>query len=92
MIDLSQAPLAGVTAVGDKLFAAIFEFSSNIDNNNSIQYLIYNYKRNNFYPFIPIGQKNRDTEQEMKILSGGRREVKFKKDMAFWYPVWDLSL
>lgn len=52
MIDLSQAPLAGVTAVGDKLFAAIFEFSSNIDNNNSIQYLIYNYKRNNFYLFI----------------------------------------
>ena len=93
--------LAGVTAVGDmveekgfsdKLLAAIFEFSSNIENNNSIQYLIYNYKRNNFYPFIPTGQKNRDTEQEMKILSAVEQEVKFEKDMAFWYPLWDLPL
>jgi len=93
--------LAGVTAVGDmveekgfsdKLLAAIFEFSSNIENNNSIQYLIYNYKRNNFYPFIPTGQKNRDTEQEMKILSAVAQEVKFEKDMAFWYPMWDLPL
>jgi PspA associated protein B len=93
--------LAGVTAVGDmveekgfsdKLLAAIFEFSSNIENNNSIQYLIYNYKRNNFYPFIPTGQKNRDTEQEMKILSAVGQEVKFEKDMAFWYPMWDLPL
>ncbi len=93
--------LAGVTAVGDmvqekgfsdKLLAAIFEFSSNIENNNSIQYLIYNYKRNNFYPFIPTGQKNRDTEEEMKILSTVEQEVKFEKDMAFWYPIWDLPL
>ena len=93
--------LAGVTAVGDmveekgfsdKLLAAIFEFSSNIENNNSIQFLIYNYKRNNFYPFIPTGQKNRDTEQEMKILSAVGQEVKFEKDMAFWYPMWDLPL
>ena len=93
--------LAGVTAVGDmveekgfsdKLLAAIFEFSSNIENNNSIQYLIYNYKRNNFYPFIPTGQKNRDTEQEMKILSAVEQEVKFEKDMTFWYPMWDLPL
>jgi hypothetical protein len=93
--------LAGVTSVGDmvqekgfsdKLLAAIFEFSSNIENNNSIQYLIYNYKRINFYPFIPTGQKNRDTEQEMKILSAIEQEVKFEKDMAFWYPIWDLPL
>jgi hypothetical protein len=96
--------LAGVTAVGDmvkekgfsdKLLAAIFEFSSNIDNDNninSIQYLIYNYKRNNFYPFIPTGQKNRDTEQEMKILSAVEQEVKFEKDMTFWYPMWDLPI
>ncbi|MDQ6866820.1 MAG: hypothetical protein M3044_23735 [Thermoproteota archaeon] len=93
--------LAGVTAVGDtveekgfsdKLLAAIFEFRSNMDNNDSIQYLIYNYRRNNFYPFIPTGQKNRDTEQEMKILSAVEQEVHFEKDMAFWYPMWDLPL
>jgi hypothetical protein len=87
----------------DKLLAAIFQFSNNnIENNNnnnnnnkndnSIQYLIYNYKRNNFYPFIPMGQKNRDTEQEMKILSVLGQEMPFEKDMSFWYPMWDLPL
>ncbi len=94
--------LAGITAIGDtvyekgfsdKLLAAIFQFSNNIENNNnSIQYLIYNYKRNNFYPFIPIGQKKRDTEQEMKILSALGQEMPFEKDMSFWYPMWDLPL
>ena len=95
--------LAGITAIGDtvyekgfsdKLLAAIFQFSNNTENNNSnsIQYLIYNYKRNNFYPFIPIGQKNRDTEQEMKILSTLGQEMPFEKDMGFWYPMWDLPL
>lgn len=98
--------LAGVTAVGEtveekgfsgELLVAIFEFSSNLDNSednniNSTQYLIYNYKRNNFYPFIPTSHKNRDTEQEMKILSAVGQEVKFEKDMAFWYPMWDLPL
>jgi hypothetical protein len=97
--------LAGITAIGDtvyekgfsdKLLAAIFQFSNNNvesnNNNNNMQYLIYNYKRNNFYPFIPTGQKNRDTEQEMKILSALGQEVPFEKDMSFWYPMWDLPL
>jgi hypothetical protein len=95
--------LAGITAIGDtvyekgfsdKLLAAIFQFSNNMENNNnnSIQYLIYNYKRNNFYPFIPIGQKKRDTEQEMKIVSALGQEMPFEKDMSFWYPMWDLPL
>jgi hypothetical protein len=96
--------LAGITAVGDtvyekgfsdKILAAVFQFSNNNtenNNNNNIQYLIYNYKRNNFYPFIPMGQKNRDTEQEMKILSALGQEMPFEKDMSFWYPMWDLPL
>jgi hypothetical protein len=96
--------LAGITAIGDtvyekgfsdKLLAAIFQFNNNSlenNNNNNIQYLIYNYKRNNFYPFIPMGQKNRDTEQEMKILSALGQEMPFEKDMSFWYPMWDLPL
>ena len=96
--------LAGITAIGDtvyekgfsdKILAAVFQFSNNNienNNNNNIQYLIYNYKRNNFYPFIPMGQKNRDTEQEMKILSALGQEMPFEKDMSFWYPMWDLPL
>jgi len=28
----------------------------------------------------------------MKILSAVEQEVHFEKDMAFWYPMWDLPL
>jgi hypothetical protein len=59
---------------------------------NSIAYLIYNYKRNKFYPFVPAGQKNRDSEQEMKIVAAVDQELPFEKDMSFWYPMWDLPL
>jgi hypothetical protein len=52
--------LAGISAVGDtvdekgfsdQLLAAIFEFT---DDRNRKEYLIYNYKRNTFYPFVPF--------------------------------------
>jgi hypothetical protein len=91
--------LAGLTATGDivaekgfsdQLLAAVFEFSD--ERRGGHQYLIYNYKRNNFYPFVPTGSKSRDTEQEMKIMAAAGEEMPFEKDMALWYPLWDLPL
>jgi hypothetical protein len=91
--------LAGLTAVGDtiaekgfsdQLLAAVFEFSS--EREGFYQYLIYNYKRNKFYPFVPISQKNRSTEQEMRIMAVISDELPFEKDMTLWYPLWDLPL
>jgi hypothetical protein len=95
--------LAGLTAVGDiveergfsdQLLAAVFEFSSEREETTttSYQYLIYNYKRNNFFPFVPTGEKTRDTEQEMKLMATIGEEIPFEKDMALWYPLWDLPL
>ena len=95
--------LAGLTAVGDiveergfsdQLLAAVFEFSSEREETTttSYQYLIYNYKRNNFFPFVPTGEKTRDTEQEMKLMATIGEEIPFEKDMAIWYPLWDLPL
>lgn len=91
--------LAGLTAAGDlveergfsdQLLAAVFEFKS--DQDASPQYLVYNFKRNNFYPFVPKDGKSRDTEKEMKILSAIGDEVPFERDMSLWYPLWDLPL
>jgi hypothetical protein len=91
--------LAGLTAVGDtveekgfsdQILAAVFEFSS--ERQGGYQYLIYNYKRNNFYPFVPFGQKARSTEQEMQIMAALGEEAPFEKDMTRWYPMWDLPL
>ena len=91
--------LAGLTATGDivaekgfsdQLLAAVFEFAN--ERHGGHQYLIYNYRRNNFYPFVPAGSKSRNTEQEMKMMAAAGEEVPFEKDMALWYPLWDLPL
>jgi hypothetical protein len=93
--------LAGISAVGDtiqekgftnQLLVAIFEFNDKEKPNNgdSIQYLVYNYKFNKFYPFVPFGQKARNSENEMKIMATIADEVPFEKDMTLWYPLWDL--
>ena len=91
--------LAGLTAAGDiveergfsdQLLAAVFEFKS--DQDASPQYLVYNFRRNNFYPFVPDDGKSRDTEKEMKIMSAIGDEVPFERDMSLWYPLWDLPL
>ncbi|HYY39745.1 MAG TPA: hypothetical protein VE692_00700, partial [Nitrososphaera sp.] len=93
--------LAALTAVGDiveekgfsdQLLAAVFEFSSERQEGKSCQYLVYNYTRNNFFPFGPTGQKTRDTEQEMKLMAAIGQEIPFERDMALWYPLWDLPL
>ncbi|HZI69600.1 MAG TPA: hypothetical protein VFD60_00405 [Nitrososphaeraceae archaeon] len=92
--------LAGISAVGDtiqekgfskQLLVAIFEFNNEEKlSNGSTQYLIYNYKSNKFYPFVPFGQKTRNSENEMKIMATIVDEVPFEKDMTLWYPLWDL--
>lgn len=93
--------LAGISAVGDtiqekgftnQLLVAIFEFNykEKPNSGDSIQYLVYNYKLNKFYPFVPFGQKTRNSENEMKIMATIADEVPFEKDMTLWYPLWDL--
>jgi hypothetical protein len=103
--------LAGLTAAGDiveekgfsdQLLAAVFEFYSERQGgsgggDDDHQYIIYNYKRNNFYPFVPVGRNNnnnnsRDTEKEMKIMAAVAEEMPFEKDIGLWYPLWDLPL
>jgi hypothetical protein len=96
--------LAGLTTVSDiveekgfsdHLLAAVFEFSSIREEEargGHRQYLIYNYKRNKFYPFVPVGEKTIDAEQQMKITATVAEEIPFERDVTLWYPLWDLPL
>lgn len=88
--------LACMSAIGDsvedkgfsnQLLAAVFEFSDGV----SKQYLIYNYKRNKFYPFAPTtGEKTVRIDDQMKIMSVMMDQIPIEKDLALWYPLWDL--
>jgi hypothetical protein len=102
--DILAATTAVVDTIQEKgfssqLLASIFEFrqiseldSSGEKNNDSgMRYLVYNYKSNKFYPFVPIaGQRSRDTENEMRIMATLQKEISFEKDMGMWYPLWEL--
>ena len=92
--------LAGISAVGDtvdekgfsnQLLAAIFEFT---DDKNRKEYLIYNYKRNTFYPFVPLVmvQNQGILRRKMKIMATIGDEVPLERDITLWYPLWDLPL
>jgi hypothetical protein len=94
--------LAGLTAVGDlvmergfsnQILAAVFQFYSERDNNQS-SFLVYDYKRNKFYPFVPLShkRKTRNTTEEMRIMETMADEIPFEKDKDLWYPLWNLPL
>jgi PspAB-like protein len=94
--------LAGLTAVGDlviergfsnQILAAVFQFYNERDNNQS-SFLIYDYKRNKFYPFVPVShkRKTRNTTEEMRIMETMADEMPFEKDKELWYPLWNLPL
>ena len=104
--------VAVINAIGDsihekgfsrQLLANIFEFSSgysgngngHIDNN---QYLIYNYKIDRFYPFVPItssstnNRKRRNHDQEIKIMKEVSDTIKIEEKLSLWYPIWNIPV
>jgi PspAB-like protein len=94
--------LVGLTAVGDlvmergfsnQMLAAVFQFYNERDNNQS-SFLVYDYKRNKFYPFVPLSHKRkiRNTAEEMRIMETMADEMPFEKDKDLWYPLWNLPL
>ena len=86
----SSQILASVFEFGQQPKPAIIENNKN-NSKNSAWYLIYNYKSNKFYPFVPLsGNKSRDTENEMRLMATLQEEIPLEKDMSMWYPIWDL--
>ena len=94
--------LAALTAVGDlvmergfsdQILAAVFQFYNERDNNQS-SFLVYDYKRNKFYPFVPVSHKRkiRNTTEEMRIMETMADEMPFEKDKDLWHPLWNLPL
>ena len=66
---------------GDRLLAAVFAFHGPV-------YWIYNYKRGTFYPFVPKGGQDRDSEREMRLKAQIGRDLPTEEDLARWFPLW----
>ena len=71
---------------GDRVLAAVFSFR---DREGKAIYLIYNYKRGSFYPFVPAGgEQQRDNEHELRLKAQLAAEIPFEPDLERWFPLW----
>ena len=73
---------------GDRLLACVFAF----EENGRPIYLIYNFKRGAYYPFIPSGKQSRDSEREMRLQAQLGAELPWEQDMGRWFPLWEIPL
>jgi hypothetical protein len=73
---------------GDRLLACVFAF----EEKGRPLYLIYNFKRGGFYPFVPSGEKARDSERELRLKAQLAGELPFEEDLARWFPLWEIPL
>jgi len=93
--------VAVITSIGDtieekgfsdRLLASVLE----LNNGTTNEYLIYNYKLDKFYPFVPINeqQKRRNHGEELKIMSAlaDEKKLPFEKEMSCWYPIWNIPV
>ena len=55
-------------------------------------YLVYLFKRGTFYPFVPDGHEQRNTEQELKLKSLVADDLAVEPDLDRWFPLWDLPV
>ena len=53
-------------------------------------FLIYNYKTNNFYPYMPIDYTRRDTSKELQTMSILKGVISVEGDFSKWFPIKDI--
>jgi hypothetical protein len=74
---------------GDRLLCAVFPF----EEKGRPLYLIYNFKRGAYYPFVPAtGEQARDTERELRLKAQIGAELPIEEDTTRWFPLWEIPL
>jgi hypothetical protein len=76
---------------GERLLCAVFAF---LDSQKRRIYFIYNYKRGNWYPFVPLaGSANeRSTERELQIKAQMASELPIEPELERWFPMWGIPI
>jgi hypothetical protein len=77
-----------VGGYGDRVLAAVFSFRER----DRPLYFIYNVKRGSWYPFVPAGRQERDTERELQLKAQLGGELPFEPELERWFPLWGVPL
>jgi hypothetical protein len=86
-VNLVSSQLEG-GGYGDRLLAAVFAF----EEEGRPLYFIYNFKRGAYYPFVPKGERQRDTERELRLKAQVGAELPIEPELERWFPLWDIPL
>lgn len=73
---------------GDRLLCAVFAF----EEKGKPIYWIYNYKRGTFYPFVPTGKQQRDSEREFRLKAQMSDELPLEEELGRDLPLWDIPI
>jgi len=84
------ADALAVGGYGDRILAAVFGFR---DTRGQDMYLIYNYKRGSWYPFVPAGgDKQRSNERELQLKAIIGQELPVEPELERWFPLWGIPI
>ena len=79
---------------GERLLCAVFAFA---DAQHRPVYMIYNYKRGYWYPFVPRsggggGANERSTERELQLKAQMSGELPIEPELERWFPLWGIPI
>ncbi|HEX5192900.1 MAG TPA: hypothetical protein VFW09_08870 [Solirubrobacteraceae bacterium] len=74
---------------GERLLCAVFAFA---DANGKPLYLIYNFKRGSFYPFVPSGSQQRDNERELVLRAQLASDLPIETELTRWFALWGIPI
>jgi hypothetical protein len=87
---------------GERLLCAVFAFA---DAHQHPVYLIYNYKRGYWYPFVPavaggggsggggsVQAGERATERELQLKAQIGAELPIEPELERWFPLWGIPI
>jgi hypothetical protein len=73
---------------GAQLLAAAFRFNGG----KHPVYFIYGFKRGTFWPFVPMGEKDRDNAEELELKAKLEGELPIEQDLSRWFGLFDAPL
>jgi hypothetical protein len=75
---------------GERVLCAVFAFR---DKQSRPVYLIYNYKRGAFYPFVPApGAQQQDQERALRLKAQIGADLPIEAELERWFPLWGIPI
>jgi len=79
-----------VGGYNDRVLCAVFAFR---ETTGQPLYLIYNYKRGSWYPFVPAsGEQQRSNEAELQLRAKIGAELPIEPELERWFPLWGIPI